>query len=434
MAARSRDPIKRVELSDGRTRYRFVVDVGEKPRIDRKSGKPALDENGRPVMMRDQRTFTYDSLKEARAERARVISETAKGTYVKPTKVTVEKLIALWLESKQLEVDSKALKPTTLRHYIDVLKPVRDRYGSKAAQQLTRENLEALVRDMLSGAARRRGAPGTPLSPRAINATLTAITMVLEAAVIDGKLTRNVAKAVKRVGADPDTGADRGEWEAEDAVKFLRSVKDDRLYPLFLCSMLGLRRGEVCGLRWDHVDLTGLKARERGLPKGTPSIAVVNNRVVTLNTTGQRVVLEGSPKGKGRRRAPYLPIPSLLVVALEALKLKEMEEAEAAGEAYQSCPTCSGAHVLVDELGRPYRPEWYSDRFVALGEKIGMTRVPLHGSRHCAASLLADLGVPEVAIAAWLGHTKVEVTRGYTHVFAERLAETSKALGEALAG
>jgi hypothetical protein len=27
--------------------------------------------------------------------------------------------------------------------------------------------------------------------------------------------------------------------------------------------------------------------------------------------------------------------------------------------------------------------------------------VSLHGSRHCAASLLADLGVPDVAAAAW---------------------------------
>jgi integrase len=133
-------------------------------------------------------------------------------------------------------------------------------------------------------------------------------------------------------------------------------------------------------------------------------------------------------------RAPYLPIPALLVTTLKTLKATQAAEKLAAGEAYGSCPECGGAHLVVDELGKPYRPEWYSDRFVALGKAIGLTRVPLHGSRHCAASLLADLGVPDVAIAAWLGHTKVDVTRGYTHVFAERLAETSKALGEALAG
>jgi integrase len=292
-----RDPIKTIELADGRKRYRFVVDIGKKP-------------DGRRI----QKTYTYDSLKEARAERARVIAESAAGTYVRPTKTTVDALVGDWLATRE-----RSIKPTTHRHYLDVLKPVRDRYGTLAAQRLTREHMEALVRDMLSGKARRRGALGEPLTARSVNATLTAITMVLEDAVVDAKLARNVAKGVKRVPVDPDAGADRGEWEAEHAVKFLRSVKKDRLYPAFLCSMLGLRRGEVCGLRWPDVDLTGDLAKERGLPEKTPSIAVVNNRVSTLDGNGKTLVVEGSPKGKGRRRAPYLPIPDLLVAALKAL-------------------------------------------------------------------------------------------------------------------
>lgn len=379
--------------------------------------------------MRDQRTFTMDKLKEAREERARIIAESARGTYVKPTKTTVEELIAAWLMVKE-----RSVKAPTLRHYIDVVRSVRERYGHLVAQNLRKEHIEQLVRDMLSGKARRRGAGGEPLSPRSVNAMLTALSMVLDDAVLDGTLVRNVVRSVKRVEADPDAGADRGEWQADDAVTFLRSVREDRLYPAFLCSMLGLRRGEVCGLRWEDVDLTGDRAKERKLPEGTPSIAVVNNRVSTLDTEGKTLLVEGTPKGKGRRRVPYLPIPQLLVTALKALKVKQAAEKLAAGEAYGSCPTCGGAHLVVDELGKPYRPEWFSDRFVALGKVIGMTRVPLHGSRHCAASLLADLGVPEVAIAAWLGHVKVDVTRGYTHVFAERLAETSTTLGDALAG
>lgn len=406
------DPIKRIELQDGRVRYRFVVDV--EPKSDGK---------------RDQRTFTLDSLKEARTERARIIHEAARGTYVKPSKATVAEDIARWLEVKKGEV-----KSTTWRHYLDVLAPVRLAYGHVPSQRFSKDQLEALKRDMLSGKARRIGNPGAPMSARSVNAMLTAITMVLEDLVMQGKLVRNVARLVKRVEADPDAGADRGEWQAADAVTFLRSVRDDRMYAVFLLSMLGLRRGEVCGLCWSHVDLTGEKAKERKLPEGIPSVAVVNNRVVTLDADGKSLTIEGTPKGKGRRRAPYLPIPQLLVNALKALKARQAAEKLKAGEAYSACPECGGAHLVVNELGEPYRPEWYSDRFVTLGKAIGLTRVPLHGSRHCAASLLADLGVPEVAIAAWLGHTKVDVTRGYTHVFAERLAETSKALGKALAG
>jgi integrase len=89
---------------------------------------------------------------------------------------------------------------------------------------------------------------------------------------------------------------------------------------------------------------------------------------------------------------------------------------------------------VADELGAPYRPLFYADRFGELAAAAGLPRIPLHGGRHCAASLLADLGIPDVAVAAWLGHTQVTVTHNYQHVMAARLAEASRALGEALTG
>ena len=67
-------------------------------------------------------------------------------------------------------------------------------------------------------------------------------------------------------------------------------------------------------------------------------IAVVNNRVSTLDgATGKTIVIEGAPKGKGRRRAPYLPIPALVVAAL---KTQQAGEKLKAGRAYTTCPTC----------------------------------------------------------------------------------------------
>jgi integrase len=61
------------------------------------------------------------------------------------------------------------------------------------------------------------------------------------------------------------------------------------------------------------------------------------------------------------------------------------------------------------------RPEWYSDQFVKAAKPAGAPAVVLHGARHSAAPLLADLGVPDVAAAAWLGHTEVKVTQAYQH-------------------
>ena len=413
------DPIHKVRLATPKEiivngklktiteRYRFVVDVGKKP-------------NGK----RDQRTFTYDTYKEARNERARIISETATGVYVRPNRsLTVrEYFVNDWLPTKA------GKKPSTQQCYVDALAQVLAEYGELPLQKLDVPHLDSLKRRMLSGELRRVGKPGEPLSPRTVNLMLTTVSMGLKVAQRRGLVVRNVGEIVERVEGNPDAGAERGDWQSGDAKTFLRSIAAHRLYAAFVMSTLGLRRGEVTGLRWDDVDLTGRLAEARRLPKGTASIAVVNN----MTAVGGRIY-EGTPKGKGRRRAPFLPIPQILVDALTALQLHQREEADNAGDAYGTCQHCGGAHVVVNEIGKPYRPEWYSDLFVKLAKAAGVPDVVLHGARHAAASLLADLGVPDIAAAAWLGQLDVATTRGYQHVMFDRLQEAGKALGDTLA-
>ena len=57
MSLRKTDPIRKITTRTGETRYRFIIDVGKRP-----DGK------------RDQRCFTFQTLKEARAERSKIIS------------------------------------------------------------------------------------------------------------------------------------------------------------------------------------------------------------------------------------------------------------------------------------------------------------------------------------------------------------------------
>jgi hypothetical protein len=87
----------------------------------------------------------------------------------------------------------------------------------------------------------------------------------------------------------------------------------------------------VCGLRWPEIDLTGDQAEARKLPKGTPSVTVVNDRVAV-----EGEICEYTPKGKGRRRAPYLPLPVWVVDASGTTKAKQAAEKLNAGE----CENC----------------------------------------------------------------------------------------------
>jgi integrase len=409
MAARKTDPIKKIEFFDDegkvrQTRYRIVVDFGKKP-------------DGR----RDQRTFTFDTYKEAKTERARIITERSKGTLVQSTKITVEEYLTDWLATKS------GKKPSTQRSYADALRPVLALYPRMRLRDLDVPNVEALKSKMLSGELRKVGTPGEPLSPRSVNLTLTVLTMALNAAIKRQRplVAVNVAELVDRVPADTTAGEDRAAWQTEDAVAFLRHVMGDRLYAAWLLSLLGLRRGEVVGLRWEDIDLEGLAGPQWRFPSGTPSLGIVpgGNRVLVAG-----VVHVGDPKSrKSGRRLPLFP---MVTSALKGHRKAQAAERLAAGSAWDG----SEGLVFVDEIGRPLNPERYSDWWLTHGKAAQLPRLTLHGARHCAASLMAEMDVPDVVRAAWLGHASITITAGYTHAQARQLIEAGQTFERVLTG
>ncbi|MDQ0832171.1 integrase [Streptomyces achromogenes] len=74
----------------------------------------------------------------------------------------------------------------------------------------------------------------------------------LNRAVREELLTRNVALLVDMPKVSKDKGT---AWNAREAIPFLRSVRAHRLYAAcVLVLVLGLRRSEVLGLRWQDID------------------------------------------------------------------------------------------------------------------------------------------------------------------------------------
>ncbi|MFJ1537725.1 tyrosine-type recombinase/integrase [Micromonospora chalcea] len=386
MTTKKGDPIKRVTLADGRTRYRFVIDVGTRP-----DGK------------RDQRTFTYDKLGEARAERARIISERAKGSYVRPSKVTLNAYLDEWMTGK------RKIKASTRRNYEDALKPARERFGHRAMQDVTRLDVQRLVDDMLSGTTRRVGTKGKPLSVRTVKLTLTVLEQAFSVALDAGTVARNPVRGIElpeRVKRPATV------WNEDQVRAFLTAVTHDRLLAAWLMTLLGMRRGEVLGLRWSDVDLT----------KGTLTIA--QNRVLV----GGQVEI-GTPKTRNSART--LPLPAPVATALKALKATQARERLAAGKAYG--PT--GDLIVVDEIGAPVHPETYSDRFWTISRRSGLPRIRLHDARHSTASILRQRGVRGEVVAAWLGHSDPNFTIAtYVHTYDADAAGVAGTLGDVLTG
>jgi integrase len=104
--------------------------------------------------------------------------------------------------------------------------------------------------------------------------THTVVGRALADAVEWGLLPRNLARSAKPPrAAKPDMRV----WDAAQARQFLASVRDDRLYPMWLLTLTtGLRRGEIAGLQWTDVDLDDASisvqhARVWSTPRSSPS-------------------------------------------------------------------------------------------------------------------------------------------------------------------
>jgi integrase len=378
------DPIKKIELKDGSVRYRFVVDIGRDP----ETGK------------RQQKTYTFDLKREAIAERAKILSETAQGTYVRPSKQTLNEHLDEWLPPV-----IRDLAENTKRNYADALRPARERLGHKQLQAITKGDIEQLVTWMLTSGRRRGGKVGSGLSGRSVAMMLGRLTAALEMAFQEGKTPRNVAALV-----DPPKHTPKPQltWSKAQVRKFLQTAEKERQHAAWRMSLYGLRRGEVLGLRWsEDVDLDA--------------------KTITINQTrvlvDYKVIIKEPKSEKGLRT---LPLDDEVVAALKALKARQAAEKLAAGPGY-----VDSGYVVTDEVGEPVFPEHYSDEFDRVLKRAGLPRIVLHGARHTTLSLMEKAGTPISIISRWAGHADIRFTYSqYVHAEAEDLHEGTAALGK----
>lgn len=354
--AKGSGSIRPLHSPDGKVRgYRVVADVGRSA-----EGK------------RLQRTYTAPTRKAARDWLAETMADVKRGAFISRSSETVDALLTRWVEGR------RDVRDVTRQGYRDVLVPARARLGGRRVQDVTVADVDALVAWML----RQGGQRAQGLSPRSVAATLGALSQALDLAEREGLVPRNVARIVKR---PRQVRRDVDRWNAEQVRSFVKYVQDDPLAAAWLLSLTGLRRSEVLGLRWDDVDLEAGTVRvERGRVAVTPTVDIVDE-----------------PKSERSRRVVPVGMLPGVVSALRALRARQAAERLALGPAYRDT-----GFVVVNEAGIPPRPEWYSDRFRALGREAGLPPIHLHALRHSGESwLLSEAGLPAVDVAAMYGHT-----------------------------
>ncbi len=241
-------------------------------------------------------------------------------------------------------------------------------------------------------------------------ASVTKVHGVLRVALSDAErmdlVVRNVAKSVRPPAIKMQ---ERRSLTVQEAQRFLEVVEPDRLEGVFvLCLTLGLRRGEVLGLRWDDID----PAR----------------RTLTVARSLQRVGGElrmVEPKTARSRRV--LPLSELALRALERQRVRQ------AGERLKAEVWRDSGLLFASTIGTPLEPRNVNRRFEELRDRAGLPWLRLHDLRHGCATFLLAQGVEPRTVMEVLGHSTYRLTMDlYGHVLPERMHAAAEQMDRAL--
>ena len=234
----------------------------------------------------------------------------------------------------------------------------------------------------------------------------TILNQAFEKAVIDRLVPFNPVKAL---GRQQRPKKQRGKaaqvareqcWTATEARAFLAAATAAGTQPAAFYGLAldtGMRRGELCGLRWSDVDLT------------TGRITVAQQ----LLTPGPNPVF-GPPKGK---RARTIRIGAEMIDLLRAHKQKQAAIKMANRTTYQD-------HGLVfakewtdvrgrgeQTLGHPLQANNLGQReYANLITAAKVKPIKFHGLRHTCATMLLASGEAVPVVAQRLGHAQASMT------------------------
>lgn len=325
--------------------------------------------------------------REAQTECARLITEISSGAYVEPSKVTLAQFLKRWLDHIQTQVS-----PKTFERYSGIVNQnIIPALGTVALSKLKKAQISAAYAAALKS-GRRDGEGG--LAPRTVGHMHRVLSSALSQAVAWDDLARNPALAVSPPKVDRTPMQTYDMDQTADLLDFVRGT------PIFVPAMLavrcGLRRGEICALRWRHVDLAG------------GQMSVVESVEQTKGRGDKGLRFKPPKSGKGR------------TVALSADVIEELR-AYRAGRAQGMLRL--GVGLSDDDLiishadGSRVQPIYISQLWARVIARSKLARLRFHDLRHAHATHLLALGVHPKVASERLGHSKVGITLDlYSHV------------------
>ncbi len=349
-----------------------------------------------------KRKYIYgDTRKEVARKMTELLHKVNRGTYIKPSNMTVKEWLDKWLKGRKPHLAENSWRTYEMMkrcHIVPIL-------GNVKLKDLTTRQIQDLINEkMVNGRIKGEGG----LSPRTVIYIYTTLHAALNQAVKEKILPYNVAEPVE---VPKQKKKEIKPYDKDQVNKLLNTAKNTFYYtPLFLELSTGLRRGELIGLKWRDLNFEN-------------QILFIKRQLIRTQEDG---LIFKDPKTEDSVRE--IKLNDKVIAELKSHKIKQNENKLYMGEKYQD-------HNLLfcQENGKPLNPRNFMKGFKDIIKKAGLPDIRFHDLRHGFATLSLENGVPAKTIQDILGHSTISTTLDtYSHVTEEMQEDAANIIGQIL--
>ncbi|REJ29253.1 site-specific integrase [Caldibacillus debilis] len=379
----------------GNGKWQLEVNLGSY--VDPKTGKRKRIRKFKEISAKNQR--------QADLELAKFVAEITGNNYFEPEKINFVEFV----QKEWLPVAEKRLSHTTLTTHIRYLNlRILPAFQYLRLDQIKPKHIIDFLRNLEEEGMRADGKGGK----------LSSSTIFYHYRILNNIF--NYAKEIKLIKESPLEGVKKPKVEykdievysPEEAARLIKCLETEPLHwqvIIKLAVTTGMRRSELLGLEFKHIDLDN---------------RIVHIRQALTYSKHSGYQIHEIKKGSRSARIRDVVISEALVDPIKRLYSQRETERDNSSTLWMD-----GKYnfVLAHEDGKPYNPyslqNWWK-RFI---KRHGLKYINFHALRHTSATLLINEGVHAKVISERLGHSDIKTTMNvYGHVFkkADELAAT----------
>ena len=329
-----------------------------------------------------QRSVYGATQKEVRQKLAKITSEIDEGSYMEPSKDTLEAWLETWLKTYV----APSVKPYTLASYRGVCENfLNPALGRVKLSQLTAPQIQQMYNEILMD----RG-----LSAKTVKNIHGVLHRALNQAVKLGMIRFNpsemcdLPKVIKK---------DIRPLEKKDIAVFLEAIRGHEYEHLYQVTLFtGLRQGEVLGLTWDCVDFEH-------------KTLYINKQLQKDKKVGGEYALVPTKNSRSR----IVTVADSVMTVLQKVKQEQARKKEIADLAWSNPWNL----VFTNEFGQHLCHFTVYHRFKDIVRGIGLEEARFHDLRHSYAVVSIESGDDIKTVQSNLGHATASFTLDvYGHV------------------